>query len=147
MAGPASGKTNPAGELNGVEKDRSIRPLGRARAAALVAVWFDERDFPRLWFPSGWRLSPLFSQDDQILFFPAPISYLGERHFPSRIIEVLVRTVLQLGFTVQSSGKKRCGRRVVKLRRQRARLHSLRKNSCLVSGPDFRGCGKSGGGT
>src|ERR1700733_3009469 len=117
MAGPASGKTNPAGELNGVEKDRSIRPLGRARAAALVAVWFDERDFPRLWFPSGWRLSPLFSQDDQILFFPAPISYLGERHFPSRIIEVLVRTVLQLGFTVQSSGKKRCGRRVGELRK------------------------------
>jgi hypothetical protein len=30
---------------------------------------------------------------------------------------VLVRTVLQFGFTVQSSGKKRCGRRVGKLRK------------------------------
>src|ERR1700733_4591145 len=35
----------------------------------------------------------------------------------SQIIGVLVRTVLQLGFPVQSSGKKRCGRRVGELRK------------------------------
>ena len=34
----------------------------------------------------------------------------------SQIIGVLVRTVLQLGFIVQRSGKKRCGRRVGELR-------------------------------
>jgi hypothetical protein len=33
--------------------------------------------------PSRWRLSPLFSQGAQILFFPAPISYLGERYLPA----------------------------------------------------------------
>ena len=35
-------------------------------------------------FPSlvsvGWRLSPLFHEDAQILFFPAPIIYLGEQY-------------------------------------------------------------------
>jgi hypothetical protein len=35
----------------------------------------------------------------------------------SKIIGVLVRTVLQLGLTVQGSGKKRCGRRVGELRK------------------------------
>ncbi len=33
------------------------------------------------------------------------------------VVGVLVRTVLQLGFTVQSSGKKRCGSRVGELRK------------------------------
>ena len=41
-------------------------------------------------FPSlvsvGWRLSPLFYEDAQIVFFPAPISYLGEQYiFPQRM--------------------------------------------------------------
>ena len=35
------------------------------------------------WFPSRWRLSPLFYEGAQILFFPAPISYLGERYLPA----------------------------------------------------------------
>ena len=72
----------------------------------------------------------------------APIRYPAA-HSTSRIIGVLVRTVLQLGFAVQSSGKKRCGRRVVELRRRRARLHSLRKNSGFVSGPDAHTSGKN----
>jgi hypothetical protein len=73
-------------ELNGVEKDRSISPLGRARAAALVRGLVSGMQCSRLQFPLGWRLSPLFHEDAQILFFPAPISYLGERYvFPQRM--------------------------------------------------------------
>ena len=93
-------------------------------------------------FPSSCRLSPLFYEGDQIFIFPAPISCLGKRlicrlptrlsakavprhkarcaaahsRAESRIIGVLVRTVLQLGLTVQSADKKRCGRRVGELR-------------------------------
>ena len=67
-------------ELNGVEKDQSIRPLGRARAAALGCGLVSGMQCSRLWLPSGWRLSPLFHEGAQILFFPAPISHLGERY-------------------------------------------------------------------
>jgi hypothetical protein len=38
--------------------------------------------FPSL-VPSRWRLSPLFYEGAQILFFPAPISCLGERYLPA----------------------------------------------------------------
>jgi hypothetical protein len=77
--------------LNGVEKDRSILPLGRARAAALGCGLVSGMQCSRLWFPSRWRLSPLFSQDGQILFFSAPISYLGERYLPAVSISLEVQ--------------------------------------------------------
>jgi hypothetical protein len=65
------------------EKDRLIRPLGRARGDGPgLRFGFRNGVFPS-WFLSRWRLSPLFSQDAQNLFFPAPISCLGERHFPA----------------------------------------------------------------
>jgi AraC-like DNA-binding protein len=94
-------------------------------------------------FPWVRLLSPLFYEDAQIFIFPRPHKRFrgpvfagcrrGFRLKPSpdtkhdvprlirgaesQIIGVLVRTVLQLGFAVQSSGKKRCGRRVGELRK------------------------------
>jgi hypothetical protein len=35
------------------------------------------------WFLSRWWLSPLFHEGGQILFFPAPISCLGEQDLPA----------------------------------------------------------------
>jgi hypothetical protein len=52
------------------EKDRSVRPWGRRASVGMVM----DPGIVQLW----WRLSPLFSQGGQILFFPALISYLGE---------------------------------------------------------------------
>jgi hypothetical protein len=35
------------------------------------------------WFHSGWLLSPLFHEDDQIFIFPAPIRYSGDPYLPA----------------------------------------------------------------
>jgi hypothetical protein len=64
------------------EKDRLIRPLGRARGDG---PWFglvSGMMFPSC-FPSRCRLSPLFDEDGQIFIFPAPISCLGEPYLPA----------------------------------------------------------------
>jgi hypothetical protein len=78
---PATGKTN-AGERIEFELRKIGRsaPWGVPRRRPWVAVSFQECNLP-VFFPSRWRLSPLFDEGGQILFFPAPISYLGERYF------------------------------------------------------------------
>ena len=54
------------------------------------------------WFRLRWRLSPLFYEDAQILFFrPHKLFREGIRQ-----LLVLVGTVLQLRFAVQGFGKK-----------------------------------------
>jgi hypothetical protein len=61
------------------EKDPSVRPLGRAREVRpWVGVAFQECQVPVIVSITERRLSPLFYQDGQILFFPAPLSYLGD---------------------------------------------------------------------
>src|ERR1700735_2019159 len=90
--------------------DRSA-PWGVPGVAALGCGLVSGMQGSCLWLPLRRRLSPVFYEGAQILFFPAPISCLGERYLPaahsmSRIIGLLDRTVLQLGLAVQSSGKK-----------------------------------------
>ena len=55
------------------------------------------------WFLSRWRLSPLFDEGAQILYFPAPISYLGDQHSPAA---GLGWNVLQFRSAVQGLEKK-----------------------------------------
>lgn len=119
-----------------------IRPLGRARSdgpgCGLVsgmrcsrlgclevpAKSFVSRRWSNFYFPRphklfrgpvfagcrrGFRLKPCPDTNRDV-----PRLFRGAE---SKIIGVLVRTVLQLGFTLQSSGKKRCGRRVGELRK------------------------------
>jgi hypothetical protein len=57
-----------------VEKDLSVRPLGRARDGGPGL----RLGFRNAIFASWRRLSPLFHQGGQIFIFPAPISPLGE---------------------------------------------------------------------
>ena len=55
------------------EKDPSVRPLGRAREVGpWVGVAFQECQVPVIVSITRRRLSPLFYQDGQILFFPPP---------------------------------------------------------------------------
>ena len=61
------------------EKDPSVRPLERAREVRpWVGFAFQECYVPVIVSITGRRLSPLFFQDGQIYFFPAPLSYLGD---------------------------------------------------------------------
>jgi hypothetical protein len=50
------------------EKDRSVRPSGRAKGGGPGLAL----SFRNAIFPSWLRLSPLFYQGGQILFFPPP---------------------------------------------------------------------------
>ena len=88
------------------------------------------------WFPSRCLAKSFVLRRCSNLFFPAPISCLGVGYLPDAVesrevarlkpcpsFGVLVRTVLQFGFAVQSSGKKRCGRRVGELRKWVSACH------------------------
>jgi hypothetical protein len=66
---------NPVSLVFWDEKDRLIRPLGRARGDGPGC---GECGVPVL-VSLDCRLSPLFYEDVQIYIFPAPISCLGER--------------------------------------------------------------------
>jgi hypothetical protein len=69
-AGRLAGRGARAAELSSAEdeKDLLVRPLGRARCGSPGL----KLGFRNAMFPSCWRLSPLFYQDAQILFFPPP---------------------------------------------------------------------------
>ena len=74
---------NPVSPVFRDEKDRLIRPLGRARGDGPGCGLVSGMRSSRLAFPRRRRLSPLFHEDDQIFIFPAPISYLGETYLPA----------------------------------------------------------------
>ena len=65
----------------GDEKDRLIRPSGRASGRRpWVAVWFQECNVPVL-FPSRYRLSPLFYEGGSNIYFSRPHKLLRRALF------------------------------------------------------------------
>jgi hypothetical protein len=125
-----------------MRKIDSSAPWGVPGATVLVAVCFQEwcvpvlvsLDAPAKSFVLRRWSNFYFSRPHKLLrYFPATVrlptkavprhkARCAAAHSTSRISNHRspIRTVLQLGFAVQSSGKKRCGRRVGELRKVRA---------------------------